>query len=174
MWPLREDTSCDKWMPVSWLVQELQGSVTRAMFNLSGRKPHWEHKAAVRVAYVVSLTGALYSQWGLRPLNVKYCVCLYTPQFLYQLTHRHPFIAYGVFPEWSHKYLYGKTSNFYTSRTRAVRHYFTGCWSPSMHLSAAQCRQYWLLVSQHAPLCRPMADIATERTNLSVQNFTLA
>ena len=28
------------------LVQELQGSVTRAIFNLSGRKPHWEHAPA--------------------------------------------------------------------------------------------------------------------------------
>ena len=64
------------------------------------------------LAYVVSLTAALCSQWGLRPLNVKYwCVTVRVPQFLYQSTHRHPFITGGVFPEWSHKYLYGKTSN---------------------------------------------------------------
>ena len=104
-----------------------------------------------RLAYVVSLTGALYSQWGLRPLNVKYCVCLDTPQFLYQLTHRHPLIAYGVFPQWSHKYLYGKTSNFYTyiillavglpaCTSLPPNAGNTGCWSPSMHLSPAQWR----------------------------------
>ena len=67
--------------------------------------------------------------------QIKYCLCHRPLQFLYQSTHRHPFITGGIFPEWSHKYLYGKTSNLYTSRAPVVCHYSTGCWSPSMHLS---------------------------------------
>ena len=38
---LREESASDKWMPVSWLVQELRSAGSGATFNLTGRKPHW-------------------------------------------------------------------------------------------------------------------------------------
>ena len=67
--------------------------------------------------------------------QIKYSLCHRPRQFLYQSTHRHPFITRGVFPEWSHKYLYGKTSNLYTSRAHGRQPLHLLTVHPSMHLS---------------------------------------
>ena len=104
---LREDTSCDKWMPVSWLVQELQRSVIRAMFNVTGRKPHW----GLHVGYwglclhwfshpdgrsdhthvELEITGdiQIYSQYDLPGKETRYCM----PADIPDLMHRVAFSA---------------------------------------------------------------------------------
>ena len=83
------------------------------------------------LAYVVSLPVPV----RLTTTQIKHCPGHRPLQFLYQSTHRHPFITRGVFPEWSHKYLYGKTSNLYTSRSHGRPPLHPLAVHPSMHLS---------------------------------------
>ena len=83
----------------------------------------------MHVAYVVSLPVRLTTT------QIKHCPGHRPLQFLYQSTHRHPFITRGVFPEWSHKYLYGKTSNLCTSRADGRHPLHPLAVHPSMHLS---------------------------------------
>ena len=102
--------------------------------------------------------------------QIKCCPGPRRPQFLYQSTHRHPFITRRVFPEWSHKYLYGKTSNLCTSRvnrTSAIILLAVG-----LPACTSLTRELWVRVLLTLTL-RPHGRLPTQR-NLPVQNFILA
>ena len=108
---------------------------------------------------------------GLTTTQIKHCAGHRPLQFLYQSTHRHPFITGGVFPEWSHKYLYGKTSNLYTSRVNRTSAIillavgFPACTSLT--------RELWVRVLLTLTLRPHHGRLPTQR-NLPVQNFILA